>query len=86
MLRRWHDDWCPLRPHYCNGHNWLERRLGRRKMAYQMLDNAFVEIGDWARAQQIADDRKPERLHRRLDEFARRGSRAPAFRIGKLSK
>jgi len=65
--------WCPFRlQFYCNGHNWLARQLERRKIAYQMLDNAFVEIGDWARAQQIADDWKPERLHRRLDEFARR--------------
>lgn len=65
--------WCPFRlQFYCNGHNWLARQLERRKIAYQMLDNAFVEIGDWARAQHIADDWKPERLHHRLDEFARR--------------
>jgi|SRR5579859_3408577 len=65
--------WCPFRlQFYCNGHNWLARQLERRKIAYQMLDNAFVEIGDWSQAQQIAQDWKPERLHRRLDEFARR--------------
>lgn len=65
--------WCPFRlQFYCNGHNWLARQLERRKIAYQMLDNAFVEIRDWTRAQQIADDWKPERLHHRLDEFARR--------------
>jgi hypothetical protein len=65
--------WCPFRlQFYCNGHNWLARQLERRKITYQMLDNAFVEIGDWTRAQHIADDWKPERLHHRLDEFARR--------------
>ncbi len=65
--------WCPFRlQFYCNGHNWLARQLERRKITYQMLDNAFVEIQDWAQAQQIADNWKPERLHHRLDEFARR--------------
>ena len=37
-----------------------------------MLDNAFIQIQDWSQAQQIADNWKPERLHRRLDEFAER--------------
>lgn len=65
--------WCPFRlQFYCNGHNWLARQLERHKIDYQLLDNAFVEIADWARAQQLADAWKPERLHRRLDEFAER--------------
>jgi hypothetical protein len=65
--------WCPFRlQFYCNGHNWLARQLQRHHIAYQILDNAFVQIQDWAKAQQLADDWKPERLHRRLDEFAQR--------------
>ena len=65
--------WCPFRlQFYCNGHNWLARQLERHKIGFQMLDNAFVEIQDWARAQQLAEGWKPERLHRRLDEFAQR--------------
>ena len=37
-----------------------------------MLDNAFVQIGDFERAQGMADDWPVEQLHRRLDEFAQR--------------
>jgi hypothetical protein len=45
-----------------------------RKIDYAdgILDNAFVQIRDWAQAQQLAEDWKPERLHRKLDEFAQR--------------
>jgi hypothetical protein len=65
--------WCPFRlQFYCNGHNWLARQLERHRIGYQLLDNAFVEIQDWAKVQQLADNWKPERLHRRLDEFAQR--------------
>ncbi|HSD82442.1 MAG TPA: MarR family transcriptional regulator [Anaerolineae bacterium] len=65
--------WCPFRlQFYCNGHNWLARQLARKQIRFQMLDNAFTEIGDWEQAQRIADGWKPERLHRKLEEFARR--------------
>ena len=65
--------WCPFRlQFYCNGHNWLARQLQRHHIKFQMLDNAFVEIQDWNQAQKLADNLKPERLHRRLDEFAQR--------------
>jgi hypothetical protein len=65
--------WCPFRlQFYCNGHNWLANRLKRHRLDYRMVDNAFVEIQDWAKAQQLADEWKPEQLHRRLDEFAER--------------
>jgi len=65
--------WCPFRlQFYSNGHNWLARQLQREGICYRMLDNAFVEIGDWERAQQIADSFQSARLHRRLEEFAQR--------------
>lgn len=71
--------WCPFRlQFYCNGHNWLAGQLERHHIAYQMLDNAFVEIADWSRAQSLADGWKPERLHRRLDEFAQRYCPVPS--------
>src|SRR5258706_2270944 len=35
---------------------------GDLEESFQMLDNAFVEIGDSTRAQHIAEDWKPERL------------------------
>ena len=65
--------WLPCRLQiYFNGHNWLARLLCKRKIDFTLLDNAFVEIADWGRAQQIANGLEMKRLHHRLDEFARR--------------
>src|ERR1017187_9102857 len=48
--------WLPCRLQvYFNGHNWLAAQLKKRDIGYRMLDNAFVEIDDWAQAQRIAD-------------------------------
>lgn len=64
--------WCPFRlQFYFNGHNWLARKLKERGMAYEMLDNAFVQIADYATVNQLADELEVEFLHQRLDEFAR---------------
>jgi hypothetical protein len=46
--------------------------LQRKQVACTLLDNAFVAIGDWNLAQQIADSWDPSRLHRKLDELADR--------------
>ena len=65
--------WLPCRLQiYFNGHNWLAARLRKQKIDYRLMDNAYVHIADWARAQQIADELDINRLHRRLDQFARR--------------
>jgi hypothetical protein len=65
--------WLPCRLQiYFNGHSWLASVLRKRKIDYQLVDNAFVRIADWTRAQQIANGLEIKRLHRRLDEFARR--------------
>ena len=65
--------WCPFRlQFYCNGHNWLARQLERRGVGYRLLDNAFVAIDDFQKAQKLADGWEAARLHRRLDEFAQR--------------
>lgn len=64
--------WAPFRLQFCmNGHNWLASRLKRHRIGYKLLDNAFVDLDDFARAQQIADHLKPLTLHRKLDRFAR---------------
>jgi hypothetical protein len=48
--------WCPFRlQFYCNPHNWLARQLNQAGIANRQLDNAFVEIGDWKKAQEISD-------------------------------
>lgn len=64
--------WCPFRlQFYCNGHNWLANQLKQRGIAHKMLDNAFVQIADYAVANKIANEFDVEFLHQRLDEFAR---------------
>jgi hypothetical protein len=48
--------WVPFQlQFYCNGHHVLARGLAKRKIAYTLLDNTFVECADWARAQALAD-------------------------------
>ena len=68
--------WLPCRLQvYFNGHNWLASVLRRRGIDFQLIDNAFVEITGWERAQQIANGLhglQIKRLHHRLDEMARR--------------
>lgn len=65
--------WAPFRlQFYCNGHDWLERRMRAEGIGFKKADNCFVEIDDFERAQQLADEFRPEPLHRRLDELASR--------------
>jgi hypothetical protein len=65
--------WAPFRlQFYCNGHNWLAGQLRQQGIAFEQLDNTFRHIGDFARAQEIADSFPIERLHRALDGFAAR--------------
>ncbi len=63
--------WCPFRlQFYCNGHNWLARKLTAKGIGYTLADNAFVRIDDWVRAQELADSLSPDQLHRTLDRYA----------------
>lgn len=64
--------WCPFRlQFYCNGHVWLENKLIANNIGYAMADNAFIRIDDFARAQSLSDQLKPDDLHRILDRYAR---------------
>src|SRR3954462_11504647 len=63
--------WGPFRlQFYCNGHNWLARKLTAEGIGYSMADNAFTRIGDWDRAQDLADELSPDALHEPLDRYA----------------
>ncbi|HWT80206.1 MAG TPA: MarR family transcriptional regulator, partial [Candidatus Methylomirabilis sp.] len=63
--------WAPFRlQFYCNGHHVLARQLARKGIAFSLLDNAFVELADWPRAQALANAWEPQRLHRQLDRLA----------------
>ena len=64
--------WLPFRlQFYFNGHNWLAGELSRAGIAHRMTDNAFVEIADWSRAQQLADGFSIGALQADLDALAR---------------
>jgi hypothetical protein len=63
--------YCPFRlQFYCNGHSWLARQLTAEGIGHTMVDNAFVGIDDWSRAQELADGFSPDVLHRALDRYA----------------
>lgn len=63
--------WCPFRLQvYFNGHAWLASQLKRKGVAFELQDNAFVHIGDYAVANQLAAHFDWASLHRRLDAFA----------------
>src|SRR3954451_3271381 len=65
--------WLPCRLQvYFNGHSWLASLLRRRKIDFRMIDNAFVEIGDWGRVQQVVNGLEVKRLHHQLDQMAHR--------------
>jgi hypothetical protein len=65
--------WLPLTCQvYVNGHSWLERKLQEHKIAYAMVDNAFVWIADAAAAQRLADGLLRQAWPRRLTALARR--------------
>jgi hypothetical protein len=64
--------WLPCRLQiYFNGHHWLAAKLRQQGIGCRLVDNAFVEIADWERAQRLANGLDPRRLHRKLDQFAR---------------
>jgi hypothetical protein len=71
--------WLPCRLQiYFNGHNWLAGQLRKLNIDYQLMDNAFVQIADGQRAQRIVNGWEAKRLHRKLEEFARKY--CPIFR------
>ena len=48
--------WAPFTCQICvNGHNHVARQLKKKGIPFEQLDNAFVELGDVAAAQRIAD-------------------------------
>jgi hypothetical protein len=57
---------------YVNGHEWLARRLDRHGVRYCKRDNAFLQVSDLARAQQLADGFATVDWPRVLGRYARR--------------
>lgn len=65
--------WCPFRLQiYFNGHSWLAAQLRRRHVQYNLLDNAFISIDDFQKAQRISDNFDVRQLHKILNGFAQK--------------
>lgn len=63
--------WCPFRlQFYCNGHNVLARQLQKEQIAYEQIENAFLRIADYQRANELAATFDSQQLHQRLDVLA----------------
>lgn len=49
--------WLPFTIQVClNGHEYLRRRLEAENIEHSMVENSFQQIGDWERAQRIANE------------------------------
>jgi hypothetical protein len=57
---------------YLNGHNWLATKLKKNGISYQMRENAFLDIADFSKAQELSDNIRVEDLHQAMDIFAQR--------------
>lgn len=65
--------WCPLQlQFYFNGHNWLAAKLTKRAIPYVLQDNVFLDIADFAMAQDLSEKIRVEDLHQVLDIIAQR--------------
>ena len=62
--------WCPFRlQFYFNGHAALAAQLKHKGVAFDLLDNAFAHIGDYALANELAAQLNVEQLHTWLDDL-----------------
>ena len=65
--------WCPFRlQFYFNGHNWLASQLQQQEIVYELHDNAFLQLDDFERANQLVAQFEIEHLHAKLDAWAQR--------------
>jgi len=65
--------WAPFRlQFYMNGHNWLASKLDKKKIHYNMRENAFLTIDNFTKAQELSDSIKVSDLHRALNGFAKK--------------
>lgn len=63
--------WCPFRlQFYFNGHNALAAQLQREQIAFDQIDNAFLYIADFNRANELAATFDMEAVHQKLDYLA----------------
>lgn len=71
--------WFPFSMQVClNGREWLARQLDRESIAYQRDDNCFLDIANFARAQELLDQQLSTDWPATLDAIARRTNPAHA--------
>lgn len=64
--------WAPFRlQFYFNGHNELANKLDKVGIGHTLVENAFLDIDDFGKAQKLADTIRPDRFHQRLNRLAR---------------
>ena len=65
--------WAPYRlQFYMNGHNLLENKLKKNGIKYTMIENAFHQISDFKKAQELSDSIRVADLHQALDKISQR--------------
>lgn len=63
--------WCPFRlQFYFNGHHALAAKLSQAGIGYELADNAFLQIEDFEKANELAQ-LDSQWLHTKLDAYAR---------------
>ena len=63
--------WAPFRLQvYFNGHDWLERKMKQEGIRFQKVDNTFVHISDFDRANELAEQMDHESLEKRFNQLA----------------
>ena len=67
-LQTWAPFTCQV---YANGHDYVARQLKKKGIAFEQVDNAFVELGDPAAAQRCADRFAKLPWPKILERFAR---------------
>lgn len=68
-LQSWAPFTCQV---YVNGHDFVARKLRQQGVSFEQIDNAFVKLGDPARAQRVADRFAKLPWPKILEGYARR--------------
>jgi len=82
---RW-QTWAPFTCQvYVNGHDYVARKLTQQGIAFEQIDNAFVELSDPARAQRIANRFPKLPWPKMLEKDARQVKPLPSTELKGLS-
>ena len=64
--------WSPFRLQiYFNGHNLLANQMQKNGIHFEMIENAFIEIDDFDKAQELVNSFSTTIIHRKLDYYAK---------------